>query len=124
MKSLIKASRVPCFRECWIFSSCRHLIRHCDELVAVESGISAEVGLQYENLKSEVLHIARLQLDHLGIAFQLFDNPIYHRSKDVAKIILPENGETSLSLDGVISNSVLLHAVQNIDDFGVLYEVI
>jgi hypothetical protein len=44
-----------------VFSLCRNVIRHCDELVAV-SNLDTKQTLQYETLKADLLMIARRQV--------------------------------------------------------------
>jgi trafficking protein particle complex subunit 10 len=89
---------IPYFSESWVYSTCVNIIQHCEDLVAASSDPNTTQGY-YEGIKAELLHMARLQLDMLGVASGLFSSSI-HVEKEFA---LP--GANSLSPPGSAQRS-------------------
>ncbi|TPX47396.1 hypothetical protein SeMB42_g03332 [Synchytrium endobioticum] len=60
-----QASLIPYFCEAWVYSTCLHIVSHCEEVLAVSPANSIALEI-YEAAKAELLHHARIQLDILG----------------------------------------------------------
>lgn len=114
--SLNKTSLHHYFRESWLYFSITKLMVHVDELVAVSNFMESQ---GYEEIKAELLYIARKQLDILGVAFGLLPNTVKINQQEFEGEITLEK---SLSPEH-LQNSNLKSALSNLSEFDILYAV-
>ncbi|KAL7418808.1 hypothetical protein Q5752_006492 [Cryptotrichosporon argae] len=63
------------FIESWTYTACMDLVRHCDEWSQLERPNGDYSGLiAYESARAELLDIARIQVEHIGVAAQHLPN--------------------------------------------------
>ncbi|TPX68860.1 hypothetical protein SpCBS45565_g02844 [Spizellomyces sp. 'palustris'] len=125
-----QVSLISCFRESWIYSACMNVIGHCEELVAV-STLPPEVLTFYEGAKADLLQYARMQLDSLGLASNIFPYSIHANLRGLQTTnleLMNRDGavpdvqvETKAVAD--ITNSELKEAMSSIAAFDDLYLV-
>jgi hypothetical protein len=71
-----RVSLIPFFKESWIYSACISIVQAGDELMA-RNEQSLVVTKQYESLKANLLHLARIQLDKLGRIYEKLNRPVH-----------------------------------------------
>ncbi|KAJ3063906.1 hypothetical protein HDU98_000341 [Podochytrium sp. JEL0797] len=114
------AGLIPFFTESWIYTSCTSLIHHCDTLL---SSTSTPTPATYSAVKSELLHYARLQLDILGSASNIYTSSIHHLSAEVNPLTEHSNDGTvdvRLPIE-TVTNEALKTALGSAEAFDALY---
>ncbi|KXS17548.1 hypothetical protein M427DRAFT_110316 [Gonapodya prolifera JEL478] len=113
------AALVPHFRISWAFTCCQSVVTQCEELVAVNK-FSPQTVREYEAAKAELLHVARLQLDKIGLlcgflAPSVLSTPSEEQRK------LSENSPARVDELDSVTNVELRGAMANVDGFDSLY---
>ena len=121
------------FTESWIYSSLTQLMVHIDELVAVSK---SDQTRGYEEVKAELLFIARKQLDIIGHAFGVLNMTDAHDigfNIEISKLDIDDDAEvyydvtssqpTRSALIDLYTNRELKEALANEDPFDLLYTV-
>eukprot|EP00842_Homolaphlyctis_polyrhiza_P006352 jgi/Hompol1/6718/HPOL_002317-RA len=74
----------------------------------------------YEAMRAELLHMARLQLDHLGNSHGIYSNPLYLETSKTEST--KSSPETAQPVSHPISNAELAKALESPDAYGELYQ--
>ncbi|TPX32716.1 hypothetical protein SmJEL517_g04249 [Synchytrium microbalum] len=109
-----QTSLIPHFAEVWIYSTCLHIVSHCEEVLAVAKQNSVALDL-YEAAKADLLHYAWCQLDSLGGLAGLIAPHTLSSPASASKA-----GAASLSVTD-ITNEELKSALQSEQLFDDLY---
>ena len=114
-----RVSLFPMFREVWTFAACTRVIQACDDLIANTGGLFKE----YEALKGELMFTARLQLDRIGHACDLLDNPFHRPSKRplVMQVASSQDSLNGQEFKDKVTDAVIKKALDSPSTFDDLY---
>jgi hypothetical protein len=116
------------FIESWTYSACMDLVDHCDEWSRIDRPNNDYSGLiAYESARSELLDIARVQVERIGVeSGHLPDQYPFRRTRNIAKL------KTGLGADGSdiqhspgsqppLSNQTFVNALESQEAYLELY---
>ncbi|KAI9352589.1 hypothetical protein BDR26DRAFT_195813 [Obelidium mucronatum] len=121
---------VPYFTESWVYTACMSVIRHCDENIAESNASATAIPTSelnaYEGVKAELLHYARMQLDILGSASDLFTSSIHKVKTEVNAMMEHSTGNDGSPEEKkfpreTVSNKELKDALETAEAFDSLY---
>ncbi|OXG20513.1 hypothetical protein C366_02047 [Cryptococcus neoformans Tu401-1] len=128
------------FIESWTYTACMDIVSKCDQWARLERPNNDYSGLTaYESVRSELLDIARIQVEHLGVSSghlpstYPFQSPTVPRSSssnvlfDESSLALSAPSSPGVPTDSTstsrpqMSNSILLAAIADRSNFFALY---
>lgn len=117
-----KVSLIPFFRESWIFSACITVVQSYETLTQnLSSQMNATTFRQCEAIQATLLHLARIQLDRLGLLHGMILQPLHPFAKEtsVEEIDSIQYSENIIST----TNIQLKDALSDVAKFDELYIV-
>lgn len=136
LSSLTSQADLPeYFIESWTYTACLDLVAHCDEWSRLERPNNDYSGLiAYESARSELLDIARVQVERIGVASGLLPREYpFKQTKTLSpggeEVLFESSDSGSAAGDGdqgpsrpLISNTTILSALDDRTAFLSLYE--
>lgn len=112
----------PFFAESWVYSTCKSIISHCEELLIEQTPSPA-----YQAAKAELMHLARMQLDTLGyvaefIPFSVCTSPTIMRAHG-DRLNGAGGSESGRERIEKITNEELKGSLGSKEEFDALYKV-